>query len=200
MQDISKHFLVKVDGSLCQLIDEDLFGDAFPGQGEGELADLFFIEAGKSGDLMSVMIKKGDAEQTFQVVIVVNTVVAHLTLGTKQLITLFPDADGVRFDTAKVFDIPYGKSIHWRKTKGFSGISAGKNQPWRCNIVTYPTTYEVPPLLDVLAKLSGSMFWGDDYYYKFARNHKKQRNVDSSVAGLGAYSVTYPLITLRRIV
>jgi len=81
VQDPVKHFLVKVDGGLRQLIDEHLFGVAFPCQGEGQLADLFFIQAGKGGDLMSMVVEKGDAKQAFQVMVVVNTVVACFSLG-----------------------------------------------------------------------------------------------------------------------
>jgi hypothetical protein len=44
---------------------------------------LFFIQAGKDGYLMSMVVKKGDAEQAFQIVVVVNTMVACLAFGAK---------------------------------------------------------------------------------------------------------------------
>jgi len=68
---------------------------------------------------MTVVVEEGDAEHAFQVITIINTMIACLSLGAKELVALFPNAQGVGLDAAQVFDIPYSKSIHRVKTNGF---------------------------------------------------------------------------------
>src|SRR5258707_12870041 len=155
-----EHVLVKVDGGFRQLVDEYLVGVTAPAQGEGQLASFLVIHPGNGGYLMSVVIEKGDAEQAFQVIVVVNTVVACLAFGAEQLVTLLPDTQGMGLYAAETFDIPYGKSVHRVKTKGFFGNSSLQDQDGPCNISVSPTTYNLGYT---------------NYYYKFARNHQKTK-------------------------
>jgi len=137
-----EHVLVEVDGGLCQLVDEYLRSIPSSGKGEDQLIELFCIQPGDRGDLVTMVIEEGDAEHAFQVIAIINPVIARLSPGAEDLVALLPDTQGMGLDAAHILDIPYGKSVHRLKTNGFPGIYP--DLKFRgCNISFCPATYGV---------------------------------------------------------
>ncbi len=60
---------------------------------------------------MTMMVKKGDPKQEFQVFIVVQPVIAGFPFGTAQPIPLLPYPKRMRLYPTQVFDVPDGKSV-----------------------------------------------------------------------------------------
>ena len=56
----------------------------------------------------------------FEVFVIVQTVVARLPFGAHKIVALFPDAEGMRFNTGKVFDITYRENVHSQMYKSWS--------------------------------------------------------------------------------
>jgi len=66
---------------------------------------------------MAIMIQEGYSQQLFQVLIIIDPVLAFLPFGHTELIPLFPDSEGMGFDAAKILNIPDSKMIHKPTTK-----------------------------------------------------------------------------------
>jgi hypothetical protein len=59
-----------------------------------------------------IFIEQGYVEDLLELIIVVVTDVGISSLGSQEIITLFPDTDGMGFDARKVFQVFDSECVH----------------------------------------------------------------------------------------
>jgi hypothetical protein len=77
-----------------------------------EIMNLFAAERSDPGYFVPVVIQVGDPQELFQVVIIINPVLAFLSPGHEEVVPLFPYPQGMGLDPAQIFDIPDRKLVH----------------------------------------------------------------------------------------
>jgi hypothetical protein len=114
VEDPVEQFLVEIEGGLNEMIDKDVVGSARLGYFQSQPGYLFFVELGQPGYLIAIVIEKRDAQEVFEIVIVIEPVIAGFSLWNVQLITMLPHTQGMCLYPTEVFYVPDSEYVHRR--------------------------------------------------------------------------------------
>ena len=112
VEDPVKQFLVEIEGGLNEMVDKDVVGSARLGYFQDQPGYFFFVELSQPGYLMAIVIEERDPKEVFEIVIVIEPVIACFSLRNVQLITMLPHTQGMRLYPTKVFYVPDSEYVH----------------------------------------------------------------------------------------
>jgi hypothetical protein len=79
------------------------------------------------GYFPATVVQERNTQQFLQVLIVIKPVFTFLSLGRKEIITVLPYPEGMRFYAGKIFYIPDSKTLHIGPIQKRSGVYFSKN-------------------------------------------------------------------------
>ncbi len=109
--------LVEVEGRFRQLVDIDAEIIRTRLQFQRQPADFLLRKAGDPGDLISMFVQMGDLENIFEIVTIIEAVLAFLPFRTEEMMALLPDTQRMGLDACKIFYVPDRENVHIPVTK-----------------------------------------------------------------------------------